>query len=151
TYQEFNIGDSITACFFPRRENGVWDGKDNIVDALSKLSDYSKDTISVFMAFWDRLGIAQKLTELQKAGATVQVITREDGGQGVSSAVMAELHKLKDAGGYVKILDINKENDHSKCMLIKGVFDGKQQEIILTGSHNYTKGALEYNSEFLLM
>jgi phosphatidylserine/phosphatidylglycerophosphate/cardiolipin synthase-like enzyme len=63
---------------------------------------------------------------------------------------MDQLHKLHDAGGYVKILDITKENDHSKCMLIKGIWNGKPMRMILTGSHNYTDGALEYNNEFLL-
>src|SRR5699024_573150 len=71
-------------------------------------------------------------------------------GQGVSGEVMLKLKDLHDTGGYVKILNIHKENDHSKCMLIKGVINGKIQRLILTGSHNYTDGALEYNNEFLL-
>ncbi len=153
TYEIKNIGDSITVFFFPRRENGQWDQKDNIIEQLDLLDKdaYSKDTVNVFMAFWsgDRVRIAEKLVNLQNKGVTVQVITRSVD-QGVSNAVMVKLKELHDAGGYVKILDIRKENDHSKCMLIKGVIKGKVQRVILTGSHNYTDGALEYNNEFLL-
>lgn len=154
TYEKDPIGDSITAFFFPRRENGKWDGKDNIMEQLDLLDkdSYSQDTVNVFMAFWsgDRIRIADKLLDLQQKGVTVQVITRSID-QGVSADVISRLKDIHNAGGYVKILDINKENDHSKCMLIKGVIDGKAQRIILTGSHNYTDGALEYNNEFLLM
>jgi HKD family nuclease len=35
-------------------------------------------------------------------------------------------------------------------MLIKGIWNGRPTEMILTGSHNYTDGALEDNNEFLL-
>lgn len=152
-YDVKNVGDSITVFFFPRRKNGKWDGKDNIIEQLTLLDDdsYSKDTVNVFMAFWSgaRVRIAEKLVDLQKKGVTVQVITRSVD-QGVSSSVMDVLKELHDAGGYVKILDIRKENDHSKCMLLKGVVNGKTQRLILTGSHNYTDGALAYNNEFLL-
>jgi len=79
----------------------------------------------------------------------VQVITRNNGD--VSNAVKAQLKKIHDLGGYVKNLDISKQNLHSKCMLIKGTIDGTYQELILTGSHNYTNPALKNNNEFLLI
>jgi RNA-binding protein YhbY len=142
--------DSMKVFFFPRRENGEWDGHDTVIEQLDKLSNYTMDTVRVFMADWTRVKIAQKLTALKKKGTTVQVITRS-AGQGVSKQVIQELDRLKTAGGYVKILDITKENDHSKCMLIKGTFNGKKRQIILTGSHNYTYNALKRNDEFLLM
>src|SRR5699024_3128785 len=105
----------------------------------------------LMMAFFTRLPVAQALTSLQNAGATVQVITRMADGQGVSDEVMAELKRLKLAGGYVKILDISKQNLHSKCMLIKGTWKGHPTTLLLTGSHNYTNYALKYNNEFLLI
>src|SRR5699024_6127892 len=136
-----------------RRKEGEWDEKDNIIEQLNRLDKdaYSEDTVDVFMAFWSggRGRIADKLLQLRQQGVTGQVITRSVG-QGVCQAVMNKLKELHDAGGYVKILDIHKESDHSKCMLIKGVVNGKLQKLILTGSHNYTDGALEYNNEFLL-
>lgn len=149
-YTVKDIGDSITAFFFPRRKNGKWDGDDTILDQLAALSDYTKDTVRVFMSStWSGsrgVGIAEALTDLQKKGVTVEVITMSD----ISAPVLSQLNVLSGAGGYVKIMDASKEVDHSKVMLIKGIWNGTMQQIILSGSENYGDGALKYNNNFLL-
>jgi phosphatidylserine/phosphatidylglycerophosphate/cardiolipin synthase-like enzyme len=150
-YTVKDVGDSVRVFFFPRRENGKWDGKKTIIEQLDKLnkSGYAQDTVRVLMASWSGnygIHIAQKLTALEEDGVTVQVIARSS----ASSAVKTELQKLKDEGGYLKIINTSTQGEHSKTMLIKGMWDGKQkQQIILTGSHNYTSYALKYNDEFL--
>jgi len=149
-YTVKDAGDSITAFFFPRRKDGKWDGGDTILDQLAELSDYSKDTVRVFMAStWSGargVNIAKALTDLEKKGARVEVITMSD----IDASVITQLNVLSGAGGYVKIMDVNKEVDHSKVMLIKGVWDGSMQRIVLMGSENYGEGALKYNNNFLL-
>lgn len=149
-YTVKDVGDSITAFFFPRRENGKWDGGDTILDQLGELSDYAKDTVRVFIAStWSGargVNIAKALTSLQQKGARVEVITMSD----IDQSVITQLNVLSGAGGYVKIMDVNKEVDHSKVMLIKGIWDGTMQRIVLMGSENYGEGALKYNNNFLL-
>lgn len=149
-YTVRDVGDSITVFFFPRRKNGTWDGGDTILDQLDALSDYDKDTVRVFMSStWSGsrgLGIAEKLTNLQNSGVRVEVITMSD----VSASVLAQLNVLNGAGAYLKIMDASKEVDHSKVMLIKGIWNGEMTRIILSGSENYGDGALKYNNNFLL-
>src|SRR5690625_852880 len=90
TYTIKNVGDSITVFFFPRRENGKWDGKNTILEQLDKLSEYNKDTIRVLMASWSGksgVKIAERLTELQTKGVTVQVIARSSSSDAVKSAL----------------------------------------------------------------
>lgn len=148
TYKVFDL-DSIKLFFFPRRIDGQWDGGDNILEALNKLSNYTLDTVRVGMSDWTtgRLDIARKLTDLEKEGVTVEVIAKDK----ADGEVLEELDALKKAGGYVKILQTSKENIHSKFMLIKGEWDGKNQRIIFCGTHNYTANALKYNNELLMV
>jgi len=149
-YTVDDVGDGLTVRFFPRRINGFWDGGDDIVNVLNELDEgsYSRTTVRVMMAFWekDRNDIILKLTEIAKRGGTVEVIARNT----YREEVNAELKKLYDSGGYVKLLDLSKHNVHSKCMIIKGSIGGVEQEIILSGSHNYTDGGLKYANEFIL-
>jgi len=92
-----------------------------------------------------RVNIANALTSLGQKGARVEVITMSDIDQGV----ITQLNVLSGAGGYVKIMDVTKEVDHSKVMLIKVIWDGTMQRIVLMGSENYGEGALKYNNNFL--
>lgn len=151
TYTVNPIGDSITAFFYPRRVDGVWDGKNTIIEQLDKLNNglFSLDTIRVLMAGWSGNGlrIAERLTFLQSKGVIVEVIARSDS----KEDVLEELEKLKDAGGYVKIINFETQGLHSKIMLISGMMDGEMQQVILTGSYNYSSGALKYNNEVILM
>ncbi|MCM4166498.1 hypothetical protein KCTC52924_03431 [Arenibacter antarcticus] len=144
------VGDGLTVRFFPRRKDGFWDGGDDIIDVLNELDEgnYSRTTIRVMMAFWEkeRNDIIRKLTEISKRGGTVEVIARNT----YSAEVNDELKNLKDSGGYVNLLDGSKQLVHSKCMIIKGTIGGIEQEIILSGSQNYTDGGLKYANEFII-
>ncbi len=141
--------DSIKVFFFPRRKDGDWDGDDTVLDILNKISDFSSAVVRVGMSDWTdgRMEVTEKLTELEEQGAAVEVIAKNKADQ----AVLDELQRLQDAGGYVKVLDMDPENIHSKFIMIKGVLDGKQQKIIMCGSHNLTAYALKYNNEVILM
>src|SRR5699024_1191790 len=107
-YSVNDIGDSITAFFFPRLVDGTWDGKSSVIEQLDKLSEYKKDTVCVLMSEMHAnigLKIARKLTELADKGVNVQVITRLEEPQS-SAAVISELEgNLVNAGGYVKLID----------------------------------------------
>ncbi len=141
--------DSIQVFFFPRRIKGDWDGDDTVLDILEKISDFSTAVVRVGMSDWTdgRMDVTKKLTELEEKGATVEVIAKDKADQ----EVLEELQRLKEAGGYVKILDMDPENIHSKFMMIKGVWNGKQQKIIMCGTHNLTANALKYNNEVIVM
>lgn len=149
-YMTKNIGDGISVYFFPRRKGGNWDGNDTILEQLDKLSDYNRDTIRVIMSStWSGNrgeNIANELLHLQNQGVRVEVITMST----LSSTILSTLKTIDKSGGYAKLLDPNIDETHSKIMLIKGVWEGKMQQIILAGSENYGRGALEYNNNQLL-
>ena len=65
--------------------------------------------------------------------------------------IKAELHKMESKGGYLKIINVKTQGEHSKTLIMKGTVMGEKQRIILTGSYNYSSSALKYNNEFLLM
>lgn len=153
-YTVKNAGDSIQAIFFPRRLGGKWDGHGTIVEKLDNNLDftgYQQDTVRVLMARWTRVNEAKKLTQLEKVGVTVQVITVGHT-SAVSDKVKDQLSLLKKAGGYVKYIDRKTEgSDHSKTMLVKGIWKGKKQRVILTGSYNYGIVTLKGSNNFLLI
>lgn len=138
--------DSIAVHFFPRRKNGVWDGQDTYIEILDKITDYSSANVRVVMSDWSRVEVAAKLTELQLKGVRVEVIAKDKSDAGV----LEELDRLKAAGGYVKVIKMAEKNTHSKITLISGTWDGKKQDLVFTGSHNYTYNALRNNNEVLL-
>src|SRR5699024_5920969 len=136
TYSTTDIGDSITAYFFPRRKEGEWDGKDTYIEQLNKLTDLKRDTIRIIMSkTWTGSrgeNLAQKLKTLQSEVAVVEIITMEN----LPGQVPSILNSIKAKGGYVKLHN-NKEKVHSKIMLLKGVWNGKMQRIIYMGSENF--------------
>ncbi|MEO6681595.1 MAG: phospholipase D-like domain-containing protein [Ginsengibacter sp.] len=146
TYKEIDM-DSMKAYFFPRRKNGVWDGKDTHLEIFDKISDYSTANVRVVMSDWSRVEVAVKLTELQKKGVKVEVIAKDKSGQDV----LDELEKLRAAGGYVKVIKMSEKNNHSKITMVKGTWEGVKQNLLFTGSHNYTYNALKNNNEVMLM
>lgn len=146
-YTVKNIGDSITVDFFPRRKNGEWDGEDTYIDILDKVNDYSNAEVRVVMSDFSRIEVAEKLVELQKNGYDVKVFTKNKSGN------MDALDKLKDLekeGGELYVVDMSKQNTHSKFVLIRGKVNGEEKKIINTGTHNFTYYALKYNNETLL-
>lgn len=143
-YSFAKLGNGITAYFYPRRKGGEWDRENTVVEHLEEKGS-QMDTIRVLMAGWSGNGlrIAEKLTDLESEGVIVQVITRND----IRADVLKELSKLKSNNGYLKIINLETQGLHSKTMMMKG----KEQNIVLTGSYNYSSSALKYNNEFLIM
>lgn len=146
TYKVTEVNDDITAYFFPRRKNGAWDGGDTYLEILDKINEYSSTNVRVIMSDWSRIEVAEKLTELQRKGVKVEVIAKDK----ATDPVLAELARLKAAGGYVKVVSLSEKNTHSKIVMIRGTWEGKKQSLLFTGSHNFTYNALKNNNEVLL-
>lgn len=147
-YRVVSIGDSIEAHFFPRRENGMWDNRDTYLEIFDKIEDHQNSSVQIVMSDWTRVEVAEKLNELAEKGVKIEVITKNKAGNADANN---EVYKLREKGGYVKIVDMNKSNTHSKIVLIKGVWDGSEQEIVICGSHNFTHNALRNNTEAMLL
>lgn len=147
-YVEETIADSLTVHFFPRRQNGVWDGEDTYIDFFDEVKEYKNAEVRVVMSDWSRVEVAEKLVELQTEDRIdVTVITKDKDGNGDS---IDELQNLTDAGGDVNIVPMAQMNTHSKFVLIKGIKNGEQKEMLYTGTHNFTYNALKNNNEVLL-
>lgn len=145
-YTESQIDENFKVDFFPRRKNGEWDGKDNYIEILDKVKDYSKAEVRVVMSDWSRTNVAEKLVELQKNGFQVKVITKDKSG---NSAALSILQDLEKVGGELNVVPLAKANTHSKFVLIKGEINGEQRAMLYTGSHNFTYNALKNNNEVL--
>ncbi|MEE1752808.1 phospholipase D-like domain-containing protein [Streptomyces sp. SP18CS02] len=110
-----------------------------------------RTVIRVAMHGITRPQVAQKLWELDDAGCYVDVVYRD-----LEASVEQILttptryggvatHKLDDAAGGTDTAT------HTKYLLVEGTYKGvKNQKIVFTGSHPYTKSALVGNDEALL-
>lgn len=147
-YKVVSIGDSLDVHFFPRRENGLWDNRDTYLEIFDGISNFSEANIKVIMSDWSRIEVAEKLNELADKGVKVEVITKNKAG---NAEALNEVYKLREKDGYVKIVDMSKANTHSKIVLIKGTWEGAEQELVLCGSHNFTHNALRNNNEVMLL
>jgi phosphatidylserine/phosphatidylglycerophosphate/cardiolipin synthase-like enzyme len=140
--------------FFPRIVNGLHDGNDNILEALNAITDVANAKIRVAMSDWtdSRPAIVDKLIALRSQGATIEVYAKDAAG----TQTKAKLIQLKAAGATVRIFNISTDgqavfNIHAKMMLIEGTWNGQANaKVILTGTHNYTDGALKTNNEVLV-
>mgnify|MGYP003945785165 CR=1 FL=1 len=148
-YQVFQSADkNLQAYFLPRLTNGSFDGGDNILEILDKISDFSNATVQIGMSDWvdSRIATVKKLIDLLDKGVKVEVIAKSSAG----ALVQKDLELLRSKGAYVKIL-VLPINIHTKFMLIKGRFDGENSEVIVTGTHNFTTNALRSNNEVILL
>ncbi|HEX4453494.1 MAG TPA: phospholipase D-like domain-containing protein [Kofleriaceae bacterium] len=145
-YRHFD-GDHTIAYMFPRAEG------DTITSILGNVHCTKSSIVRITMAFWDdyRIGIVDGLKDLVKAGCDVRVNMRK-AGTNVSATVISA---LKSAG--VKVGEYPSQhgtNIHSKYLLIDSDYDTtngrSHRQLVWTGSHNYTKGALRENDEVLL-
>ncbi|GEM_PF-2556468 len=140
--------------FFPRIVGGIYDGKDNIVDHLNAITDVANAKIRIAMSDWSdsRPAIVNKLIELRNLGATIEVFAKDAAG----TQTKAKLNQLSQLGAVVRIFNLEsggdaKFNIHAKMMLIEGAWQGQtNSKVIITGSHNYTDGALKTNNEVLV-
>jgi phosphatidylserine/phosphatidylglycerophosphate/cardiolipin synthase-like enzyme len=154
-YKEYDDpATGVTACFFPKRRNGVAYGGDNIIEILDAITEPSTALIRIGMSDWvaSRINVVQKLDELLAQGATIEVIAKSKADQ----EILDGLENLRIKGAYVKIYNLTysnqvKINIHSKFMLIRGKWKGEQCDLLVTGSYNFTTNALRYNNEALLI
>lgn len=154
------------AYFFPRSTTDV------IVNILSTVDDpvdgkpacHGNDTgygttdgrtvIRVAMHGITRPEVAQKLWDLDDAGCYVDIVYRDlDASGTVVEQILNKptryggigLHKLDDAAGGTHTAT------HTKYLLVEGTYKAmKNQKIVFTGSHPYTKSGLIGNDEALL-
>lgn len=144
-----DLKDGIIAFFYPKRKNGKYFGPDPIVNILDQITDPSSATIQIEMAFWTetRIGIVNKLKTLMDQGAKVEIVVRSN--VGVHDALV----ELADDGAFVKMYNysdvagVKQIQLHSKVMMIRGEWNGKKTNLIITGSENYTGNALKANGE----
>ncbi|SOD13818.1 phospholipase D-like domain-containing protein [Pedobacter xixiisoli] len=140
--------------FFPRIVAGVYDGGDNILENLNAITDVPNAKIRIAMSDWtdSRPAIVDKLIALRNQGATIEVYAKDAAG----TQTKAKLNQLKTLGATVRIFNLSTDgqavfNIHAKMMLIEGTWNGQPNvKVILTGSHNYTDGALKTNNEVLV-
>ncbi|GAB1464437.1 hypothetical protein MASR2M52_25490 [Pedobacter sp.] len=140
--------------FFPRITGGVHDGVDNILNSLNAITDVASAKVRIAMSDWDnsRQGIVDKLIALHNQGATIEVYAKDAAG----TQTTVKLKQLAQLGATVRIFNLEKGSDakfniHAKMMLIEGTYNGQaNSKIIITGSHNYTDGALKTNNEVLV-
>lgn len=154
TYSEYNdASKGITVQFLPRRAGGAWTGADNIVENLNAITDVSNATIRLVMSDWDdsRPAVINKLMDLQTQGASIEVIAKTAAG----IQTRAKLNQMKQNGAFVKIFNSTDDTQpttevHSKWMTIEGTWKGEANaKIVITGTHNFTFGALQTNNEIL--
>ncbi|WP_299568147.1 phospholipase D-like domain-containing protein [uncultured Pedobacter sp.] len=140
--------------FFPRITGGVHDGVDNILNSLNLITDVANAKVRIAMSDWDnsRQGIVDKLIALHNQGATIEVYAKDAAG----TQTTVKLKQLAQLGATVRIFNLEKGSDakfniHAKMMLIEGTYNGQtNSKVIITGSHNYTDGALKTNNEVLV-
>lgn len=152
-YEEFQEeGEGITAFFLPKRRNGSAYGDDTIIEILNKITTPATATIRIGMSDWvkSRINVAEKLLDLRKKGAKVELVVKSS----IDIEVQQVLKELVNAGGSVKMYNMTqpgqKVNIHAKFMLIEGSWSGASAKVLVTGSHNFTTNALRNNNEILL-
>lgn len=148
TYREFiDPVSGIYAYFLPKRKYGVFHGEDTIIEILNEISDPSTATIRIGMSGWTdtRMNIVEKLDELMEQGAKVEVISKPGIGDNIYNGLM----RLEKKGAYIKIY--SRTNIHSKFMLIEGSKNGVKYDFVVAGCQNFTRNALRYNNEVILM
>lgn len=150
SYQQFiDDANGIDAQFYPKRKNGVAFGDDSIIELLDAISAPATATVRVGMSDWtaSRLNVVNKLLDLAKKGAKVEVIAKDK----ADTEILTALENLRKSGAFVKVYNINVTNIHSKFFMIEGEWKGTQAKVLATGSHNLTGNALRNNNEVLLI
>lgn len=98
--------------------------------------------VRIAMAFWDRQGVWYELRAMDARGCDVQVIYNP-----------AHVSTPTDRSGLGGIKSWPLERLHSKYLAIDGYYEatpGVRNQVVWTGSHNYTHNAWKSNDEVLL-
>jgi hypothetical protein len=148
----------VTAYLFPRDEydpKHLPEGRGPLdVDIVCRLLERVRvGAVRIAMAWFskDRPQIVDTLIALSRRGVRVQIIV--DGSVGNDerdqkfTVDKAVTDALSAAGVGVRVASVN---IHHKMMLVEGNYDGIEQRLVFTGSHNFTLPALRHNDEILL-
>ncbi|MGI5480539.1 phospholipase D-like domain-containing protein [Streptomyces lavendofoliae] len=153
------------AYFFPYPGSGnaqdtIWNILDNVTCKYTSGGIARQTKVRVAVLKITRQGVAQKLTDLQRAGCAVEVVYAEAdslaGSGGTSAGTWEALHA--PGGPSVRCHNWDEDGNpnttnsviHSKYLLIDGMYDGVVDKLLWTGSHNYSGPALRENDEALL-
>ncbi|WP_266202345.1 phospholipase D-like domain-containing protein [Pontibacter kalidii] len=155
SYSEYHDSETnVSAYFLPKRRGGTAYGDDTIIEFLNKVTDPSSAVVRIGMSDWtsSRLNIVEKLEELLDEGATIELVVKSS----ISEDILAGLRALEEKGAYLKVYNMTesgqlKVNIHAKFMLIEGMWEGENSNILITGSHNFTQNALRNNNEAILL
>lgn len=146
--------EKIEAYFYPKREGGRYDGEDSVIELLNNITDPSSAVIKIGMSAWSdsRVHIVDKLEDLIRQGATVDIITKSS----IGSRVLERLEMIDSPNADILIFNMSNDgppkiNIHTKMMLIEGEWSGKQMQLLVTGTQNFTNNALKNNNEVTLL
>ncbi|MBL1086556.1 hypothetical protein JK359_32140 [Streptomyces actinomycinicus] len=149
--------------FFPYPGSGntndtIWNVLDNVTCKYTSGGVAKQTKIRVAVLRLTRQGVAEKLTALQKAGCSVDVVYAEtDSAAGTGTPGTWEALHVS-GGPAVRCYNWDEDGDpattnsviHSKYLLIDGMYDGAVNKVLWTGSHNYSGPSLRENDEALL-
>jgi phosphatidylserine/phosphatidylglycerophosphate/cardiolipin synthase-like enzyme len=138
-------GTNPKSYYWPRGKGGS-----DTINSMFKLIK-CPSTIRIAMFQWSdsRVALANTLVAMGKAGCTIKILYTADQ---IGPKIQAALKNKKN----VTVTDTTTGNvdgyaehyTHNKYALIDGTYDGKKaQQIVITGSENYTINALDYNDE----
>lgn len=150
--------------YYPGTENStdtIWNILDNVTCKYTEADGTAGVTkIRVAMYKFTRQGVADKLVALKKAGCNVQLVyTETDSADSSANGSPGTWEMLHSAAGltpvcYFHDTDQNPATEqrivHSKYLLVDGKYDGTDNKVVWTGSHNYSGPALRENDEALL-
>lgn len=144
SYYHAEQGDTrVRAHFFPR--SGPFDDSDRIHNVLQRDVDCrGGGEIRVAMAFWTnaRGHIVDDLARLARQGCDVRIVVNE---RSTTAEVQRRIRRAFPRGRRVRGPHV-----HHKYLLIDAVYNGRRQQVVFTGSHNYTGPAVRRNDETLL-
>jgi phosphatidylserine/phosphatidylglycerophosphate/cardiolipin synthase-like enzyme len=147
----------IWAYLFPKRKKGNRYGPDPMIKILDEISDPSEATIQIEMPIWtkyrirvdhalDGVSIVDKLSQLLKQGAKVEIVARSN------IDAHDEVAALAGQGAFVKMYNytdepgVKKIKLHSKVMLIQGEWNGKKTRLVIAGSQNFGGKSITANN-----
>lgn len=152
-----------TGYFFPRPGKGngtdtVYNILDNITCRWNDAGGARRTQVRVAMFKLTRQGIADKLDTLQRQGCDVSIVYADSDSEDSTGTpgTWETLHK--PGGPTTRCLHYDDDGDpktsqqvvHSKTLLVSGRYAGSTNNLVWTGSHNYSGPALRKNGEALL-
>ncbi|WP_405550516.1 phospholipase D-like domain-containing protein [Streptomyces sp. NBC_01171] len=141
-------GTSAKSYFFPQQDTS----KDVVLDILNNIDCSTNGSVHLAMYDIKDTAVAQKLKSLDDAGCTVHVAYTD---QGTSDDTTVNALSACGPHNGVAIYKFDKTAPpaamlHSKYLVVNADYLGTEQQIIWTGSLNYTTQSLHANDEALL-